>query len=351
MGATVSTACAVSAFRDRNNGGLYYIMWEETYEKNVHPHTPSWRAIHVGGQASIIEAVFRNAHVCEGGMLQGRGGHITPEGYIQRWMKALKEPFVIHEGATFELSMTGWRAAIDPNNLEMVQLLLEHRLDRELSEMRQGKTVNLPVHEYGELLTRLRAMGVSAWKMFVHARPIGFGGPTDPNLALDYSRPGAGRYTPPIPSMARIENSVYIEGEDGVYRNEGWGYSIVGSFVANFWQIEIEHPGSYKSAIKAYREAVKAAPKAEDMNLLVEIDATKELQYGEGNRKRLLELLGGKTRMPLNAAMETLRQTGDAYEIPFGEKYVTLRKPGITGALDGGRGNSMETQAQLSLIA
>lgn len=348
MGATVSTACAVSAFRDRNNGGLYYIMWEETYEKNVHPHTPSWGAIHVGDQASIIEAVFRNAHVCEGGSLQGRSGHITPEGYIQRWMKALKAPLMVPEGATFELAMKGWRAAINPDNEEMIQLLLGHGLDQELSEMRQGKTVRLPVHEYGELLTRLRAMGVYAWRMFTNCRPLG--AYVDESLALDYSRPGAGRYIPPIPSMVRIENSVFMEGADGVYRNEGWCYSVVGSFVANFWQTEIKHPGSYKSAIKAYREAVKAAPKAEDMNLLVDIDATKELQYGEGNRQRLLQLLGGKTRMPLNAAMETLRQTGNAYEIPFGKEYVTLRKPGITGALDGGGGNSMETQVQLSLI-
>jgi len=350
MGATVSTACAVSAFRDRNDGRIYYIMWEKTFEKNVHPHNPSWGAIHVGDQTSVIETVFRNANACEGGLLQGLRGHITPEGYIRRWMNALKEPMVVPEGTTFDLSMGGWRAAIDPNNQEVILLLLEHGLDQELLSIRQGKTVSLHVLEHGELLTRLRARGVSAWKM-LQSSPIGE--VTNKRLAPDHSKPGAGQYIPPIPLMVRIENNVYIDDGHGhgVFRNEGWDYSVVGAFVANFWQTEIKHPGSYKSAIKTFREAVKAAPKAEDMNLLVEIDALQKLQYGDGNRKRLLELLGGKTRMPFNAAMETLCQTGNAYEIPFGKEYVTLRKPGITGVLPGGGSKPVEHQHQISLIA
>lgn len=348
MGATVSTECAVSAFRSAK-GNVFYIMWEKTFEKNCYPHNPRWSCVQFGGQAAVMEAIFKYSAACEGGILQGRGGHITPEGYIQRWMKAIKAPLRVPNNETFTLSMgKSFYDAIRVDQPKALEVLLEFGMESIVAGLREGKSFALPVYEHGEMLTRLQAVGVLPWRLFQHG-PLG--NQTDASLALDYSRAGAGRYTPPIPSMVRIEESVYIEGEDGVYRNEGWDYSIVGSFVANFWKIENAHPGSYKSAIKFYREAVKAAPKAEDMNMLVEIDANIDLQYGELNRKNLLDLLGGNTRMPLNAAMATLRQTGNAYEIPFGEKYVTLRKAGITGVMPGGGSKPIEPQAQLSLIA
>lgn len=319
MGATVSVACAASAFQSR--GSTYYVLFEETYKKNCYPHHPHWSCIYIGRQAEVLNRVFAYAADCEGGMLQNPGGHITPEGYIQRWMKALKQPLRLRDD-TFTLGYgKGYPDAIRTDQAHQIEIIRSQGHLDIADGLVSGKQYILPLDEYGELLAQLCAGGVSAWRLLPGSKPRG---EPDASLALDYAGAQASAYTPLIPSTARIENHVFIE-TDGVYRNEGWDYSIIGSFVANFWKTEIEYPGSYKTAIKAYRQALKDAPQAVDLGLWVHIDPDTPLQYGASNRKNLLALLGGRTELALTEALEILGP--DGYQIVFGAQYVTLRRP------------------------
>ena len=91
MGATVTTGKLAAAFQ-APSGQNIYILFEETYEKNCTPHTPHWSCILFGNLSAAVERIFGHASGCEGGMLQGRGGSITPEGYIRGWLKELASP-------------------------------------------------------------------------------------------------------------------------------------------------------------------------------------------------------------------------------------------------------------------
>lgn len=77
MGATVTTGKRAAAFK-APSGQNFYVLFEETYEKNCTPHTPHWNCILFGDLIAAMERIFRHASACEGGMLQGRGGSITP---------------------------------------------------------------------------------------------------------------------------------------------------------------------------------------------------------------------------------------------------------------------------------
>ncbi len=93
MGATVTVGKKVAAFK-ANNGKVGYVLFEETYEKNCYPHTPHWSCVGLGYLDDVMTRIFARASSCEGGSLQGRGGYITPEGYISGWLNELAEPLM-----------------------------------------------------------------------------------------------------------------------------------------------------------------------------------------------------------------------------------------------------------------
>ncbi len=91
MGATVTTGKRATAFR-APSGTIIYVLFEATYEKNCHPHTPHWGCCAIGDIAAVMERIFAYGSNSEGGMLQGRSGRITPEGYIRGWLQELSAP-------------------------------------------------------------------------------------------------------------------------------------------------------------------------------------------------------------------------------------------------------------------
>ena len=90
MGATVTCRKLAAAFACAD--GVFYALFEQTYEKNCYPHTPGWSCVHFGNIDHALRTIFRHASSCEGGMLQSRSGCITPEGYIAGWMKEMASP-------------------------------------------------------------------------------------------------------------------------------------------------------------------------------------------------------------------------------------------------------------------
>lgn len=83
MGATVVTGKAVAAFHHPTTGEVIYLAFEETYEKNCHPHTPRWDPRAIGTFEQVMKVLYGSAAACEGGMLQTRSGHTKPELYLK----------------------------------------------------------------------------------------------------------------------------------------------------------------------------------------------------------------------------------------------------------------------------
>ena len=46
----------------------------------------------------------------------------------------------------------------------------------------------------------------------------------------------------------------------GSWRSAGWTYEVVSNYVKSIWRSELATPGGYRRKIKAYRDAVRAAP-------------------------------------------------------------------------------------------
>src|SRR5690242_21895817 len=91
MGATITCGKKAAAFE--KNGIIYYILWERTYESNVHPHNPHWECTYIGPLDGTLRRIFIYASSCEGGMLAGPGKrHILPENYISAWLRKLAAP-------------------------------------------------------------------------------------------------------------------------------------------------------------------------------------------------------------------------------------------------------------------
>lgn len=111
MGATVITGIRIAAIPQKGSEQLF-LLFEETYEKNCYPHTPSWGCRAIGNYAAIVDAIFRNAAAYEDGILQSRGGQGTTEGFIDRCMKALIAPLQAHN-SIIEIEVgNGYGAAV-----------------------------------------------------------------------------------------------------------------------------------------------------------------------------------------------------------------------------------------------
>ena len=57
MGATISCNKKIGAFV-RSNGDRIYIMFEQTYESNCHPHHPNWCAMQMGSLDNVMRGIF-----------------------------------------------------------------------------------------------------------------------------------------------------------------------------------------------------------------------------------------------------------------------------------------------------
>jgi hypothetical protein len=86
-------------------GIAIYVLYEESYSKNVIPHTPRWSCISIGPLEEAMKAIFHQAGACEGGSLRSRTGDLKPENYIApRRLSELASP-VVQEDSTVSMSI------------------------------------------------------------------------------------------------------------------------------------------------------------------------------------------------------------------------------------------------------
>jgi hypothetical protein len=291
MGATVTTGRRVGAFVTPA-GKTVYVLAEETYEKNCTPHTPHWCCIGIGGLNDVIRRFFAYGSSCEGGMLQNRSGHMTPEGYIRSWFKELEAPF---EMSDFQVALrvgTGLYAAITKEKIDKVSEVLTAigRVDI-LTSLLAGETFTLSFQKDADVVLALYGLNgsekslLSPWlAVQSHHLPRP---EMDRNARLGYFPKAAAANTAisPDPVVYRVgEDDCFVLGPDGSLRPAGWAYSLVGHFIESLWEEEMSVPNSFGRRIKAFRDKVTNAPRLSPEALTVTIDTTVPLEHAYQSR-------------------------------------------------------------------
>ncbi len=278
MGATVSTNKLAAAFT-ANNGKIFYVLFEESFEKNCHPHTPSWCCVAIGELAQVLRVIFISGSSCEGGMRKGAGGRdITPEGYIAGWLKQLANPVEFTDRPIELESSDSWRSTVPKEQLAKVCEKLNKVGHADVATaLEAGQKVQVSLFEDAELLSGMYdSILLGAWRVIgdtpLYANRV-------PELGhLPTKAKGGKQDLPRFYKVSPRTADILIEGSDGQWRCEGWAYSYVASFVAGLWEAELSEPGSYRARIKAYRDAIKSADLIPKQGVKVVVDTTVTLE-------------------------------------------------------------------------
>jgi len=256
MGAKVTCKKLAAAFRAADS--VFFALFEQTYEKNCYPHTPSWSCTYCGDIDDALRTIFRYASSCEGGMLQNRGGCITPEGYIAGWMKELASPMRMPDCRIALQVSESLYASITSKNVETVCAILDdHEQSAASDALRAGGHVTLSLHRDAVAVARLCA-GIAPWRLIQsYAAPLY----KERDASLGYNpRPAASSEVARPAAFKVDDQNRLLQREDGTWFCAGWQYAIVGDFVAKLWKVERKEPGSFRKRIQAFRDALKSAP-------------------------------------------------------------------------------------------
>ncbi|HBP4949343.1 MULTISPECIES: hypothetical protein [unclassified Pseudomonas] len=278
MGSTVSTGKLVAAFKT-NSGKTMYVLFEETYESNCYPRTPRWGCLMMGETANIMSGIFHSAGSCEGGMLKGAGGRdISPEGYIQGWLKELANPVMLND-QTFELAVgDSLYSTVPKSEFDMTkERLTVNGFEAEAIQLENGEKLTVSLYEHGELLASIYDGNVGAWRIIE-----GYNAPIYGlrNPELGYAPAKAKTFEIETHECMRLfkhREDVAVKDQNGDWRNRGWAYSIIGNYVRELWQAELREPGSYRARIKNLRNAIETAP-IMPTDAVVVIDTTVKLE-------------------------------------------------------------------------
>ncbi len=316
MGATVSTGKLAAAFRDPCDAP-FYLLFEETYEKNVIPHTPRWSCCAMGRIQDVMADVFRAGSACEGGALQGSGGRIiTPSGYIAGWLKELANPVEFTDMSITLHVSDSFYATVPSEKFDSATAALVGIGRSEVADaLSAGESIELSLHAEADLFAELASV-ISPWSLIGSGRtPLHRTRRQD----LGYAPAKTKAFDLPTPKVFRIsdrDDSLLMLGDDNCWRCVGWQSSVISEYVRAYGEIELREPGTYRSRIKAFSNALAAAPVLPGQMARIIIDTTVPLP---GYRKNSIERAAG--------AFTNTRSEGVIYleiELPMNDKQLWL---------------------------
>jgi hypothetical protein len=296
MGATVTVGKKVAAFKARN-GKTGYVLFEQTYEKNCFPHHANWSCVGIGYLEDALARIFDAASSSEGGSLQGRGGWITPEGYIAGWLTEMATPLEMPNYKARLAFGENFYATIPESLRERVLKGLEDEGFIEEAKALSGDGFEAALHEDLDVLRAIYVKHrneLGPWRFigrFEVANQL-YGQHCN---ELGYTPGKHQSYTAVIPQMIEVHTDrLAVEQPDGIFRVTGAAYWCTAKFIEGYGLTELAHPGSFRRSIKAFREAVKAAPKAsDDTGIVVSmIGLPEDQRYRRGLVQEIADALG-----------------------------------------------------------
>lgn len=258
MGATVLTGTLAAAFKT-DKGEIVYALFEETYEKNCHPHTPHWSCRFIGSLQGAMERIFLAASSFEGGSFQRRNGGGQAESYIREMLAHLKSPVDLAGTRVRLTNGKYWTNAInDENRAKVVAVLRSIGEGDTAVKVESGLTLILNVDTHGEMLVALSNQADVSPYHILDAAPLGR--ETRADLGYDPKPVKAHDTAPPAFYFVGDTDTRLMQRPDGTWYAAGWQYRVVGDFIGDYAATELREPGNFARRIKAYRQACANAP-------------------------------------------------------------------------------------------
>ena len=236
------------------NGTIFYGLFSETYESNVYPKTPHWGCMYFGDAAGCMRRIIQIAAATEGGMLKGPKGNMTPTSYLNRWRKALAEPFALTLNRVSSTVGEGFRK-IDPKHHDaMVTLLGKHG-----QSLSSDGAFEIDLVEKPALLQEiLEQLNVGAWRFidglrcsndvidWAGYRPVQCAS-DDLDVKVFYAQ-----------QTVNEERNHWVVLPNGKVEFFGWAYSTIDYLIREYaTQSELAQPGSAESMIRKVRRLVE----------------------------------------------------------------------------------------------
>lgn len=295
MGTTVTTGKAVKAFRTKSDK-VIYVLFEEAYEKNCHPHTPTWECFAIGEYKDVMKRVFGRAASAEGGALNNRSGDLTPESYLRGWKLAFNKPMRMRdEPLTVKiLDRKEWVGGITSVHAGALLNLLQanDRLDvwESLINEQVGQ-VSMSFHDDGDLISAIFGVGgiEAPWKIIdTYGKPSGV-----EDITLIPKKHNQGKIPPDMNRLVKFSGKhtdYYAEmNAAGTFSNPKWAYSVMASYVANqAYECEMLEAGLGVKNIQTFREVLASEPDStEDFEAFIDKstvapDMVKQFEYNLG---------------------------------------------------------------------
>lgn len=323
MGATVITNKAAGVLV--HNGETIYVLFEETYEKNCYPHTPHWGAWCSGTIDSIIRFVYRCGLSCEGGMLQTRSGHLSPESYIRGWQAALATPLAISEQKILRFG----RRYSDDKMVDRMIAVCEKVGDTEAAgALRQGLQVHRQITSPTGIA--LLTADIPAYRLDLHLSDLQ---EDAPHAAYRPKKASESPMTLPVISVMKKANggSVVLQrSEKGAWINLGASYRAIGGFVRQLADNELAYPGTSLGLLKAFRAKVDEARRLDVSAVVFKAIPETCSRYRKESYLALLSTLGIEPggKLPLGEVMAALGDEDyplfDLSEISMDKEYPAL---------------------------
>lgn len=290
MGATITTNKKVAAFI-RANGDTVYFTFEETYERNVTPHTPHWGARAVGTYEDVMLSVMRSAAGTEGGGLQTRSGYTTPELYLQSWSRAFKAPVPMpDQEIKISLGGTSFCASIEQEDVDPAIAALTKIGRQDLIDALRAGPVTLQLHADIDIVIALYGVHTKLplWKILRYDPPYGSGAGY-----LAPAKCNAPVLAPTVDAYRVDQYNVLVSIGGSPYQHMGWDYSAVGHYILEIaLPLELRCHGAAKKMIGAFRDKLTAAPPLPESTVLTVTPAAADVSYHTGSARELAVKLG-----------------------------------------------------------
>lgn len=238
------------------NGVLFYLLSEQSYESNVQPRIPHWSARFFGRYEDCISRVIRWSSDIEGGMLRGEAK--TSTAYIKQWRERLAAPVRLEKTILSADFRGGVYGLPEASREPAMALATQFGIDAVNSST---FTIDLERPRSLAFLSMLLSgdiEGMLAWRFFrhpnIHAQPApGLGTPVPKAVPADLD--GVTVYRIAAASPGGDDN--FLISRNGDIRGTGWDYSTMQSFItSDAVAAETLNPGSAEGSIRAFRKIV-----------------------------------------------------------------------------------------------
>ncbi len=368
MGATVFIGAKAYAIR-LANGDVGYIWSEETYEKNCHPHTPSWCVMAIGDRKRIVKRIFDLAYSLPGGCLQPKS-KISTTGFISKMMNILENSEWINKEVSVILKNDGrgfYAAISDKNREEGIKIFNAHGKHEWAEDIKVktedgGKNIVVNLRENFHLMATLSQSRftvkderstspvMSTWRIIDHH---GLGGTVDcPNVStrpsVEYKvtnkeKPVLECYVHHFEKTRLDFQLVFCEGKQ---LKSAWGYDIEQSLIKLAAEREEFSPGYYKPLLSAYKDAEKRALPM-SMKFSIDVSSTAANSHMRTMANQICKALGREVTEKL---VVTLQEINDMKSEEPNAQYWAVQALGDSEICSVEHPSLLVDENQLSLL-